>query len=241
MVVPAVKNSRLVKRLAQMSVANEGLRSFVGTPKGTVRGRVVDIEDPEERGRVRVIFDAMNQRDIPQVEGTAEEYIGERVGEGFELSHWIDTSPAFVGWQPEGLIGKRVSIVLSNGEYQYAVLGDVLNDPEVLTPDAAEELEPPNNSNMTRLPCYPADQLPPALAENHGCCIVEIAGPQGDDWLMVCLRKAGRYVWVRMADRLHFHTGQLPDSDGDAELRTFDEIIATTGMGGGEAPESALD
>ena len=234
-------NSPFIKQLARLSIAAETNVKFAGLPRGTVRGRIVDIEDPEERGRVRVIFDAMNYRDIPQVEGTSEEYISERIGEGFELSHWIDTSPAFVGLQPPGIVGKRVSIVLSNGEYQYAILGDVLNDPQNLTPEAAEELEPPDNSSMTRLPIYPAGELPPACRENFGCTIVEETGPQGDDWLMVCLKRAGRYVWVRHVDRLHFHTGQLPDLDGDVEERTFDEVIETTGLGGGEAPEEALD
>jgi hypothetical protein len=237
----SLRNSRLVQRLAEITVASEANLKYAGLPKGTVRGRVVDVEDPKRRGRVRVIFDSMNHEDIPQVEGTGEEFIGPRVGQGLEKSHWIDTSPAFVGWQPKGLIGKRVNIALSNGQYQYAILGDVMNDPEVLTPEAAGELEPPNNSNMTRLPCYTPDEIPPAAKENLGCVIVELGGPQGDDWLMVCLSRGGSFCWVRMIDRLHFHTGQLPDSRGDRENRTYDDVIQTTGIGGGPAPTEGLD
>jgi hypothetical protein len=237
----SVHNSRLVKRLAELSVASEAHLKFAGLPRGTVRGKIVDVEDPEKRGRVRVIFDSMNPEDIPQVHGTGEEFDGPRVGKEPNLSHWIDTSPAFVGWQPKGLIGKRVNITLSNGQYQYAVLNDVLNDPEILTPEAAEKLEPPNNSSMTRLPCYPSSELPPATEENIGCMIVELGGPQGDDWPMVCLKRAGKYCWVRLIDRLHFHVGQVPDSEGDSEGRTFDEVIETTGKGGGEAPVNGID
>jgi hypothetical protein len=87
---------------------------------------------------------------------------------------------------------------------------------------------------MTRLPCYPAGQLPPATEDNVGCLIIELGGPQGYDWLMVCLKRAGGYKWVRHADRLHYHTGQLPDNDSEAngpdtQSRTYDDIIVTTG------------
>jgi hypothetical protein len=207
----------------------------------------MDVEDPKELGRVRVLFDAMNYKDIPQVEGTSEEYVASRVGEGYELSHWIDTSPAFKGKQPKGLIGKRVNVVLSNGQYQYAVLQDVVNDPQVLTPESASEFKDPDNSTMSRLPCYESGEgLPPAVKENVGCQIVELGGPQGDDWLCVCLKRGGEYKWVRMIDRLHYHTGQLPDNDSegngpDAQARTYDDVVQTTGQGSGEAPEKALD
>ncbi|ATW62782.1 hypothetical protein SCBWM1_gp98 [Synechococcus phage S-CBWM1] len=236
----SLRNSPLVKRLSRMAIAADHSATFVGLPKGTVRGRIVDVDDPKERGRVRVVFDAMNYSDIPQVENGGE-YGGERVGNDYEWSHWIDVSPAFVGKQPKGLIGKRVSITLSNGQYQYAVLGDVLNDPQVLTAGAAEELKTPDNSSMTRLPYYPSGEFPPAEEGNRGCVIVEENGPQGDDWLMVCLRRNGEYKWVRMSDRLHYHEGQLPDSAGDEQDRTFDKIIETTGLGAGEAPVVALD
>jgi hypothetical protein len=171
----------------------------------------------------------MNAEDRPQIEGTGEEYIEERVASGSDTSHWLDTSPAFSGKQPPGLVGKRVNIAVSDGQYQYAILQDVLYDPDILTVKAGSDLKIPNNSSMTRLPCYPSGQLPPASAENVGCIIVELGGPQGDDWLMVCLKRSGSYKWVRHIDRLHYHTGQLPDNDGDAEQRTYDSTIETTG------------
>ena len=224
----SLANLKITHDLARALKAADQIKTNSIMPKGAVvRGTIVDVNDAEERGRVRVIFDAMNAKDIPQIEG-AGYFSGEREGDSSNYSHWVDVAPAFVGKQPAGLIGKRVNIVLSNGQYPYAVLNDVVYDPQNLVKDAASQLEQPNNSPMTRLPCYPSSELPPATKENVGCIIVELGGPQGDDWLMVCLKRMGGYMWVRHIDRLHYHTGQLPDSDGDIELRTFDDTIETT-------------
>lgn len=224
----------LTQELAKALDANQSNARFAGLPRGTVRGVIVDVNDPEDRGRVKVIFDAMNGKDVPQAEGTGDEYIRARIANGADTSHWIDTSPAFKGKQPPGLIGKRVNIVVTNGQYQYAILQDVVFDPQTLTEESGGKLKMPDNSSMTRLPCYPSGQLPPASIENVGCIIVELGGPQGDDWLMVCLKRAGGYKWVRHIDRLHYHTGQLADNDTegngpDSESRTYDDVIQTTG------------
>lgn len=225
----SLRNTPLVRMLARTKKSMDSLNSrFSGIAQGPVRATIADVEDPQERGRVRVLFDAMNFEDIPETEG-AGEYSDVREGSEKPLSHWIDVSPPFKGRQPKGLLGKRVNVVLSNGQYQYAVLNDVMFDPDILTPKKAGEIEMPNNSSMTRLPCYESGDLPPPTKENVGCVIVELAGPQGDDWLMVCLKRNGAYKWVRHIDRLHYHTGQLPDSHGDAEKRTFDATIETTG------------
>jgi hypothetical protein len=199
---------------------------FAGLPHGTLRGKVVDVDDPEERGRVRVIFDDMNP-DIPQVSG-AGEWSKERVGEEPDKSHWIDVSPAFKGRQPKGLVGKRVNITPSNGQYGYAVLQDVLYDPQMLAKGKGKDLDMPDNSSMTRLPCYESGSLPPASAENVGCCIVELNGFDGMDWLTVCLKRSGGYTWVNMMDRLHIHDSQAADSDGDSEGTVNDDTHATT-------------
>lgn len=219
----------LTQQLARVLDSQEANARYAGLPKGTVRGRIKSVDDPLNRGRVLVVFDAMNAADRPQIEGTGEEYVQERIASGADTSHWLDTSPAFMGRQPPGLVGKRVNIAVSDGQYQYAILQDVLFDPDILTVKAGSKLKMPNNSPMTRLPCYPSGKLPPATEENVGCTIVELGGPQGDDWLMVCLKRAGEYKWVRHIDRLHYHTGQLPDSDGDSEKRTYDDVIETTG------------
>lgn len=163
---------------------------YAGLPRGTLRGTIVDVNDPELRGRVRVVFDDMNP-DIPQVSG-AGDWSRPRRGEEPDYSHWIDTSPAFVGLQPEGLLGKRVNISASNGQYQYAVLQDVMFDPQLLA--EGRKLDMPNNSSMTRLPVYPSDALPPAVPENLGCIAVERADI---DWLVVCM-DVGGLGWIRM-------------------------------------------
>lgn len=223
---------KLTQDLARVIKTMDRVAKFDGLPRGSVRGTIVDVNDPENRGRVKVIFDAMNPESIPQVEGSGI-YSDEREGLNSAYSHWIDTSPAFVGKQPSTLIGKRVNIVLSNGEYSYAILQDVVYDPDNLVDKAAEKLKSPDNSVMTRLPCYPAGELPPATKENVGCTVVELSGPQGDDWLMVCLKRGGSYKWVRHIDRLHYHSGQVPDNDNedngpDKQGRTYDSTIQTT-------------
>lgn len=233
----SLTNLKFTHDLARALKAVDQIATHSGMPKGSqVRGTIVDVDDKENRGRVKVIFDAMNPRDIPQVEGSGE-FSGSREGVNSNVSHWIDVSPAFNGKQPPGLIGKRVNIALSNNQYSYAILDDVVYDPQNLVEKAAGNLELPNNSSMTRLPCYPSGSLPPASKENVGCIIIELGGPQGDDWLMVCLKRSGSYMWVRHVDRLHYHTGQLPDRDNDNEKngpdtsiegRTYDSVVAST-------------
>lgn len=207
--------------MARMAVAAEHVNRFSGLPRGTVRGVVKDVNDPEERGRVRVLFDAFSP-DIPTNAGAEGEFAGERAVTEPELSHWIDVSPSFKGKQPAGLIGTRVSIVTSDGDYKYAVLGDTLYDPERLTETAASKLKQPRNSSMTRLPIYSAGSLPPACKENHGCIVIEEGGPMNSDWTCVCLKRNGKYIWVRHVDLQHGHAGeddgsQNPDSHGDSE------------------------
>jgi hypothetical protein len=210
---------------AQMMQATEANMRYAGLPMGTIRGTIVDVDDPEDRGRVRVIFDDMNP-DIPQVLGT--DLDGERVGEEPDKSHWLDTSPAFKGKQPKGLVGKRVNIAVTGGQYNYAILQDVVYDPQMLAKKKQNKLKMPNNSSMTRLPCYESGNLPPATEENVGCCIVELNGFDGMDWLTVCLKRSGGYAWVNMMDRLHIHDSQANDSAGDSEGTVNDDTHATT-------------
>ena len=234
---PKLRTTPLVQQLAAMQQATEANMKFAGLPRGTLRGVIKDVEDPENRGRVRVVFDDMNP-EIPQVSG-AGDWSKERVGQEPDLSHWIDVSPAFRGKQPPGLVGKRVNISVSNGQYQYAVLNDVLYDPELLAEKAKGKLEMPNNSSMTRLPIYPSGSLPPAASDNHGCMVIESGGPMNSDWLCVCLQRQGSYFWVRHIDMAHGHSGQNdgkqpPDSSGDGEppvnqQTIWDYVFPTTG------------
>ena len=223
---PRLRNTRLVQSLARLEQSADKSDKYAGLPPGGLRGTIVDVNDPEERGRVRVIFDDMNP-DIPQVTG-AGDWSKSREGSDPDKSHWIDTSPAFKGKQPDGLVGKRVNIAASNGQYQYAVLRDVMYDPQLLATDKKGDMKMPDNSSMTRLPCYPSGSLPPATAENVGCVIVECGGFDGMDWLTVCLKRSGGYAWVNMMDRLHIHDSQVSDSDGDSEGTVNDDTHATT-------------
>ena len=223
---PRLKNTRLVQSLARLEQSADKSDKYAGLPPGGLRGTIVDVDDPEERGRVRVIFDDMNP-DIPQVTG-AGDWSKSREGADPDKSHWIDTSPAFKGRQPPGLVGKRVNIAASNGQYQYAVLQDVMYDPQLLATDKKGDLKMPDNSSMTRLPCYPSGSLPPASAENVGCVIVETGGFDGMDWLTVCLNRGGGYKWVNLMDRLHIHDTQASDSAGDSEGTVNDDTHATS-------------
>lgn len=221
---PKLRSTPLVQSLALMQQQSEANMKFAGLPRGTLRGTIVDVDDPEERGRVRVIFDDMNP-EIPQVSG-AGDWSKERVGEEPDKSHWLDVTPAFKGKQPKGLIGKRVNISPSNGQYTMALASDVIYDPQMLA--KGKDLEMPNNSSMTRLPVYPSGSLPPATAENVGCVIVEENGFDGMQWLSVCLQRSGGYTWVNLMDRLHIHDSQANDSAGDSEGTVNDDTHATT-------------
>lgn len=192
---------------------------YSGLPRGPTFATIVDVDDPQERGRVRVLFDAHNYEQVPQAEGAD---LGSRGGSGQQLSHWINTCPAFKGKSPPGLKNKRVTIMLPHSQYQYAVLNDVVFDPENLTEAAASELEIPNNSSMVRLPIYPSGELPPPCKENHGCTVIEEDGPMESDWACVCMKRDGEYHWVRHADLSHGHAGgndgsQAPDSLGNRQ------------------------
>jgi len=234
---PKLRSTPLVQSLALMQQATEANMKFAGLPHGTLRGTITDVDDPEDRGRVRVVFDDMNP-EIPQVSG-AGDWSKERLGQEPDKSHWIDTSPAFKGKQPKGLVGKRVNIAASNGQYQYAVLQDVMFDPQLLAEGKQDKLKMPNNSSMTRLPIYDSGSLPPASAENHGCMVVEMGGPLESDWLCVCLQRQGEYYWVRHIDMAHGHAGendgkQPNDTHGDGEFpveeqTVWDYVFPTTG------------
>lgn len=232
-----IRNTKLIKDLVLMKQQAEAGMKFAGLTQGTLRGTIVDVNDPENRGRVRVIFDDMNP-DIPQVTG-AGEFSEERVGQKPDASHWLDVTPAFKGRQPKGLIGKRVNISPSNGQYTMAMAADVIYDPQMLAKNKQSKLEMPNNSSMTRLPIYESGDLPPASKENHGCMVVEMGGPMDSDWLCVCLQRQGTYYWVRHIDMAHGHAGENdgkqpsdshPDNEPPVEEQSvWDYVFPTTG------------
>lgn len=231
-----LRRSSLVQQLATTFQQAEANMKFAGLPRGTLRGTVCDVNDPENRGRICVIFDDMNP-DIPQVSG-AGEWSKERVGEEPDRSHWLDVSPAFRGKQPKGLVGKRVNIVPSNGQYTMACAQDVVCDPQLLAEGKQNKLKMPNNSSMTRLPVYEPDEIPEPSEDNHGCVIIENNGPMSGDWMCVCVKRDGKYYWVRLADLAHGHAGgndgtQQVDSMGNRQNPVMmgavsDNVFVTT-------------
>lgn len=221
---------QLGRQLSLMNqVTSEMNMRFAGLPHGTLRGTVCDVDDPENRGRIRVCFDDMNP-DIPQVTGAGETSKA-RVGEKEpDISHWLDVSPAFKGKQPKGLVGKRVNIVPTNGQYTMACAQDVVCDPQLFAEGKQKKVKMPNNSSMTRLPIYESGELPPAGEDNHGCMVVEMNGPMDSDWLCVCLKRNGKYIWVRHVDLQHGHAGendgkQPNDSAGDSEQPVAEQSV----------------
>lgn len=219
----------LVNLLANLANAADTGALSNGGGSASARATVVSVDDPQQHGRVLVVFDDMNGQDIPQSTGSGE-YSDPRLDTPGDHSHWIDVSPAFKGKQPAGLVGKRVTISSTNGDFSYAVLGDVLYDPDNLTDAGKKKLKQPNNSSMTRLPVYPSGSLPPAGEENHGCMVIESDGPMSSDWLCVCLRRQGSYIWVRHVDLQHGHAGendgtQPNDSRGDREQPVNEQAV----------------
>lgn len=217
---PALASNPLIQALAWQVTNQNAIDAIAGGPKGTLRATVVDVDDPEERGRVKVIFDDMNPKK-PQIQGATgeEDFGGTRPGIKTE-SQWIDTKPSFKGKQPKRLKGLRVSVQASDGQYQYAVLDDVLWDENVLTVKTKQ----PNTGTMVRLPCYNLEEesLPEPSEENVGLMVVELNGPMECDWVCVCLKRRGEYIWVRHVDLQHGHAGendgeQPPDSAQDTE------------------------
>ena len=214
----------LIQSLVTGMEREDTLNSIADGPRGTIRGTIVDINDPEKRGRIKVIFDDMNPKKV-QLWGGGKDFGTDRDGEATK-SHWVDVTPPFKGLQPKKVVGMRINISTTDGQYQYAVAQDMLWDKDIL----AEKTKVPNNSTMTRCPVYQPGELPPACEENHGCMVIENGGPMSSDWLCVCLKRNGKYIWVRHMDLAHGHAGgqdnpQKPDSAGDSEVPTQETTV----------------
>jgi hypothetical protein len=180
-------------------------------------GTVIDTEDPERRGRVKVILDEVNPLIL-------EEYGYEQGDSTPTETDWIEPLVPFRGIQPKQLMDQRlrVPITARNGDPNRLAFGDPIYDAS-----ETNQAVVPQNSAMTRLPVYPSGQLPEPTQDNLGCMVVEQGGPQGYDWLCVCLNRGG-YKWVRHIDLKHTHASQQSDSRGDSEGLVNDDVSATT-------------
>jgi len=219
----SLSTNPLIQSLVVGMERQDTLTSIADGPRGSIRGTIVDIKDPEKRGRIKVVFDDMNPEKA-QLWGGGQ-YGKKREGEASK-SHWIDVTPPFKGLQPKKIVGMRVNISVTDGQYQYAVAQDMLWDENILT----EKTKTPNNSTMTRCPVYEKGEFPPPCEENHGCMVIENNGPMQSDWLCICLKRRGKYIWVRHVDLQHGHAGendglQPPDSAGDGEQPVNEQTI----------------
>jgi hypothetical protein len=211
-------------------------------------GTIVDVADPDRRGRVKVILDQTNPEFLSQ-----DEY---DQGESQPTqSDWIKPDVPFRGVQPEKLVGMRVPIKARNGDPNRLSFGAPIHDPEEYQEQGGsnspgsraarangggggEDGEIPDNSDMVRCQVFPSGSLPDASQENHGCIVIEEGGPMDSDWLCVCIKRKGSYYWVRHIDMNHGHAGeddgdQDPDSDGDGEVpvkenSVWDYVFPTT-------------
>ena len=204
-------------------------------------GTIIDVDDPERRGRVRVVLDNMNPEFITEA---GFDQSGAKATE----SDWIKPDTPFRGVQPEKLIGMRVPVKARDGDPNRLSFGSPIFDPEetvnqkkntpstsgrsgrgrsaggdgTQTTEQDAEGEIPDNSDMVRCQVFPSGSLPDACQENHGCIVVEEDGPMECDWLCICAKRKGEFYWIRLVDLAHGHAGeddgdQKPDTDGDAE------------------------
>jgi hypothetical protein len=172
-------------------------------------GTITDVEDPEERGRVKLVIDEVNP-EIHTEQGFQDD--GQAT-----VTDWMEPKVPFKGKQPKAVVGLRVPVEPKQGDPNRMFFGSPVNDVGETTKAA-----PPKNSDMVRLPVYPSGSLPAADAENVGCMVVEEGGPCSSDWLCVCLKRRGKWLWIRHIDLNHMHADQddgrqPPDSDGDGE------------------------
>lgn len=196
-------------------------------------GTIVDVQDPEERGRVKVVLDQVNPEFLEE---------GEYPQDGSQptQSDWIKPDTPFRGIQPEQLVGMRVPIKARNGDPNRLSFGSPIYDPEETEEGqwSEGEGEIPPNSDMVRMQVFPSGSLPAASAENHGCIVLEEGGPMDCDWMCVCAKRKGEFYWIRMVDLNHGHAGQDdgdqdPDTDGDGEVpvdenTVWDYVFPTT-------------
>jgi hypothetical protein len=169
-------------------------------------GTIVDVKDPEEMGRVKVILDEVNPELLTEQ--------GFNQGDAQPTNtDWVEASVPMKGIQPEALVGKRVPISPRAGDPNRLKFGSPVFDPS-----ETEKAEQPENSDQTRLPVYPSGSLPPADGANIGLMVVEQGGPMESDWLCVCLKRKGQMLWVRHIDLNHGHAGE-----NDGELNATPE------------------
>ena len=198
-------------------------------------GKITDTDDPDRRGRVKVVLDQVNPDFV------TEDSMDQGSSEATKTD-WISPDIPFRGIQPEQLVGMRVPVKARNGDPNRLSFGAPIYDPQESESQQGQFEggggDIPPNSDMVRCQVFPSGSLPDASAENHGCMVIEEGGPCESDWLCVCLKRRGEFFWVRHIDLNHIHADQddgrqPPDSDGDGEAPVdegtiWDKVAPTT-------------
>lgn len=173
------------------------------TQSKTMVGTVVSVNDPLNQGRVQVIPDDLSPNDAGQTSSYKA-----------SATSWVPTHDSFLGRQSSLLVGQRVVLSTVGNDPNKLVVGNVIHDEN----SGAAAV----GTTMTRLPLYTSGNLPTPCAANLGCTVVELDGPCSSDWLCTCLRRRGKFLWIRHVDLNHMHAdqddGRQPsDSAGDSE------------------------
>ena len=202
---------RLAEELLMVKTAAAKGAEGAQTQSKTMVGTVVSVNDPLNQGRVQVITDEMNPNDTGQTSSYQA-----------TPTAWATTQDGFIGKQSSLLVGQRVVLNTVGNDPNKLVIGNVIHDENSVAPALG--------TTMTRLPVYPSGSLPGPSAANLGCQVVELDGPMNSDWLCVCLRRNGKYLWVRHIDLNHGHAGQndgqeKPDSDSDIQEPEKEHVV----------------
>lgn len=189
--------------MVQMRSVTKRMTPLAHLQPATMVGTVVSVNDPLERGRVKVVTDNFNPND----DGQTSSYKA-------TTTAWATVADSFIGIQSDYLVGQRVVLHTAGNDPNNLVIGNVIHDENSSAPVVG--------ATMTRFPIYDSGSLPEACAANLGCTVIELDGPCSSDWLCTCLRRRGKYLWIRHIDLNHIHQDQddgrqPPDSAGDGE------------------------
>lgn len=167
-----ITGHNFIKRMVRLEEIESYSRDrMFRAPGSCVLATVTEVNDPEKRGRIKVVYEHLD----PDAEGN--------VGEQAFESNWLEVSPPFEGLQAKSLIGEKVLVQLKDGDYNQGYLYDTVS------------LQEPTNK-LIRLPVYEKGELPDASVMNLGCMAIEKNNPPGCHSFVVVVKKNGKYLWA---------------------------------------------
>lgn len=201
-----LEHSTIIADLARWQELQSLVRDLQYRAPGSVTlGTIYDVDDPENRGRIKVSLEDFD----PELKG---------VGEYAQPSVWLEANPPFEGKQPDSLIGEKVTALLVNSDYNRPVLGEVVGKTQ----------EPTNK--MLRLPIYEKGKLPPAKEENLGLVAVERNAKPGCDGLVVCILENNRYVWAGSSHSIQETTPLSTNAKEIAQIGAMQQTFFETSV-----------